>query len=395
MERLAIIIISLFALFYDCAARQLVVGAGRPDIYKPLLEGKRVGLLTNATGMFEGKHTIDLLRENGVDLRVIFTPEHGLRGTADAGESVASGRDKATGLPVVSLYGKGSATRGASAIKDVDVIVTDLQDVGTRFYTYYITMLKLMNAAAGAGKEFVVFDRPNPNGMYVDGPILERSLYSGVGQLPIPIVHGMTLGELARMIVGEGWLDDASTLKLNVVPCLGYTHSTRYDPPVPPSPNLRNGHAILLYPSLCFFEGTPLSVGRGTSCPFECYGHPVLTDMPYSFTPKSMEGAKNPPLSGRRCHGRLLADLPADSVIQRGIDLSYIIEARDNYLAATASDPKAKPFFTSFFDLLAGSKSVRSMIEEGMSADEIRRSWQPQVEKFKRRRTKYLLYPEQ
>ena len=276
----------------------------------------------------------------------------------------------------------------------VDVVVTDLQDVGTRFYTYYITMLQLMNAAAKAGKSFVVLDRPNPNGMYVDGPILRKELYSGVGRLPLPIVHGMTLGELARMIVGEKWLDDGRSLQLDVVECLGYTHATRYDPPVPPSPNLRNGHAILLYPSLCFFEGTPLSVGRGTPQPFECYGHPSLTDQPYSFVPSPAVGAQNPPLKGRRCHGVLLTGAEPDSLISRGVDLQYIIDARDNYIAANAGKADAKPFFTKFFDLLAGTTAVREMIEEGMGAEEIRASWQSDVEKFKRRRAPYLLYPE-
>ncbi len=391
--RLSVVCVMIAAAFI-CTTAQIRPGAGRPDRYLPLLKDKRVGLLTNATGEVDGRHTIDLLRDNGVDITVIFTPEHGLRGTADAGESVSSGRDSATGLPIVSLYGKGHAERALAAMSDIDVVVTDLQDVGTRFYTYYITMMELMNAAAKSGKGFVVLDRPNPNGMYVDGPILERSLYSGVGKLPIPIVHGMTLGELALMINGEGWLDNDRHLDVKVVPCEGYTRMMRYSPPVAPSPNLRNQHAILLYPSLCFFEGTPLSVGRGTDFPFELYGHPLLSDMPYEFTPRSTAGAKNPPLKNQVCHGRLLNTVPADSIIASGVDLSYIIEARDNYLAATAGKPDAKPFFTSFFDLLAGSRSVRSMIEDGMSAEEIRASWQPQVNQFKQRRAPYLIYPD-
>lgn len=373
---------------------QPVPGAGRPDMYGPLLKGKRVGLLTNATGEFRGRHTIDLLRDNGVNITVLFTPEHGLRGTADAGESVSSGRDASTGLPVVSLYGKGHAERARHAMADVDVVVTDLQDVGTRFYTYYITMMELMDAAAVAGRGFMVLDRPNPNGMYVDGPVLERGLYSGVGKLPIPIVHGMTLGELALMIDGEGWLPSGRHIRVDVVPCDGYTRSMRYDPPVAPSPNLRNGHAILLYPSLCFFEGTPLSVGRGTDMPFEIYGHPSLTDQPFDFIPRSVTGARNPPLKDQLCHGVRLDSVAADDIIASGVDLSYIIDARDNYMAATAGDPSTKPFFTSFFDLLTGSKRVRAMIEEGRSAEEIRAWWQPQVEEFCQRRSPYLIYPE-
>lgn len=254
MSKRLFCLISLFLLTAGAisASAEVVVGAERPELYMPLLEGKRVGLYTNHSGLVggaDGRLSLDCLIDSGIDVRVIFSPEHGLRGTADAGEHVASGVDPSTGLPVVSLFGRDYKKRMADAVASVDVVVTDIQDVGLRYYTYYCTMLELMNAAARAGKEFVVLDRPNPLGMTIDGPILDMKYSSGVGRLPIPTVHGMTLGELACMIVGEGWLDGGSKeLSLSVVPCEGYTHSTRYELPVAPSPNLPNMTAIYLYP---------------------------------------------------------------------------------------------------------------------------------------------------
>ena len=293
---------ALLLLSWAAAGAQIRVGAARSELWRPLLEGKRVGLLSNQTGQVDGRHTLDLLREAGIDVRLLFSPEHGFRGTADAGEKVAGGRDAATGLPIVSLYGK-TRIPTAGQMEEVDVIVCDIQDVGLRFYTYYITMLDMMNAAARAGRQFVILDRPNPNGMTVDGPLLPRELYSGVGRLPIPIVHGLTLGELGRMIVGEGWLDDGRKLDLEVVPVEGYTHQTRYELPVNPSPNLPTMRSIYLYPSTCLFEGTIMSLGRGTDHPFEIYGHPQMSGCSYSFVPRSRPGAKHPLMEGRRCYG--------------------------------------------------------------------------------------------
>lgn len=367
----------------------VVVGAARTDIIRPMVEGKRVGLLSNHTGIVGNRHTLDLLLDEGLNVTTIFSPEHGFRGTADAGEKVSTSRDSRTGLPIVSLYGK-TRKPTAEQLDGVDVIICDLQDVGLRFYTYYITMLDLMESAAASGKPFIVLDRPNPNGMTVDGPILDMSLKSGVGRLPIPVVHGMTLGELARMTVGQGWIAGADSLSLSVVPCLGYTHQTRYELPVAPSPNLPSMTSIYLYPSTCLFEGTIMSLGRGTAKPFCVYGHPSMTGCSFAFTPRSMPGAKNPPLLGRRCLGRDLIAISHEKAIGAGVDLSYVIDAYRNPGMARL---KSK-FFTPFFDKLIGNTRVRKMIEAGRSAAEIRATWADDVAKFKIQRKPYLLYPE-
>lgn len=365
----------------------IVTGAERIDVYVPMLQGKRIGLLSNHTGVLpDGRHTVDVMLANGLDVRVLFSPEHGFRGTADAGEHVASGVDGPTGLPIASLYDGRRRGPAKEVLDSIDVIVCDIQDVGLRFYTYHITMWELMKAASREDKEFVVFDRPNPNGMYVDGPTLDMALASGVGRLPIPVVHGMTLGELARMIVGEGWLGTGRTLALSVVPCLGYTHQSRYRLPMPPSPNLPTMQSVYLYPSICLFEGTTASLGRGTDAPFEMYGHPSYRGGTYSFTPRSTPGAKNPPLLDTKCFGRRLSDLPEDSVIARGVDLSHIIDAYRN--TATGR------FFTPFFDKLTGRADIRTMIERGMDADEIKATWAGDVAAFKALRAPYLIYPE-
>ncbi|MCM1347993.1 MAG: DUF1343 domain-containing protein [Firmicutes bacterium] len=388
-----IFIIALILIASACPGRaEVTVGAERTGLYLPQLQGKRVALLSNHTGLVNGykEHTLDMLLRNGVNVTTIFSPEHGFRGTADAGAHVKSSVDTKTGIPIASLYnGKGSTMPAPEVMKGFDVIVCDLQDVGTRFYTYYITMLRLMNAAAKYGKEFVVFDRPNPIGMMVDGPVLDMSLKSGVGALPIPVAHGMTLGELARMIKGEKWLDSGRELELTVVPCEGYTHATRYELPVAPSPNLKSMKAIYLYPSTCFFEGTPLSLGRGTEMPFEIYGHPAMRGGNFTFTPKSMPGATNPPLKGKLCHGKDLRGMQEDEIIARGVDFSYIIDAYRNTRL-----PSSTPFFTNFFNLLTGNRNICKMIEQGASAADIRATWTDDVEAFKRRRAPYLLYPE-
>lgn len=371
----------------DAADAELRVGAELTQRYLPLLRGKRVALLSNHTGMVGSRHTLDLLLDSGINVTTIFSPEHGFRGTADAGEHVKSSVDPVTGIPVASLY-DGKSRYPAKAVMDsVDIIVTDIQDVGLRFYTYYITMLDLMNAAVRYDKEFMVLDRPNPNGMSVDGPVLDMKFSSGVGRLPIPILHGMTLGELALMINGEGWLNDSATIPLTVIPVENYTHSTRYSLPVAPSPNLKDMKAIYLYPSLCFFEGTPVSVGRGTDIPFHVYGHPGLKGRSFSFVPESRPGAKTPPMMGKKCFGEDLSSLPDSAVISRGVDLTYVIDA---YRSLGMGDK----FFTSFFDLLAGTDSIRRRIERGESAEQIKASWAPDVEAFRERRRPYLLYPE-
>ena len=370
------------------AADSVRVGAERLDAYLPLLEGKRVALLSNHTGMVGDRHTVDVMLENGVNVVTLFSPEHGFRGTADAGEHVKSGIDGPTGLPIASLYDGSSKRMPAKTVMDgLDVIVVDIQDVGLRYYTYYCTMIDLMNAAAEYGKEVVVLDRPNPNGMYVDGPILDMKYSSGVGRLPIPIVHGMTLGELAKMAVGEGWLRNGAKVPLTVVPCEGYTHATRYRLPIAPSPNLRTMRAIYLYPSLCYFEATPVSLGRGTDFPFEVYGHPAMKNRSFSFTPRSMPGAKNPPQLGKRCRGVDLRNIDEEEAIAQGVNLEYLIDA---YRDLGMGDK----FFTRFFENLIGRGDIRKMIEQGRSAAEIKATWADDVEKFKQQRKPYLIYPE-
>ena len=362
------------------------LGAPAHGRYLPLLEGRRVGIMTNHTGTVGRTHLVDTLRSLGVDIRVVFAPEHGFRGQADAGESVASYRDRKTGIDVVSVYG--STKRPPDSIMQrLDVLLFDIQDVGLRYYTYLSSMHYLMEACAANGKRLIVLDRPNPNGFYVDGPVLEAKHRSFVGMHPIPVVHGMTLGELARMIDGEGWLRDGLRCKLTVIPCRGYTHRSRYRLPTAPSPNLPNMRAVYLYPSLCFFEGTPISLGRGTDFPFQAYGHPELQG-DFSFTPRSNAGAKNPPLKDKLCHGVDLRTSPSDERIwERGVDLGYVI---DCYRQLNLGEK----FFTPMFDRLTGTDYVRQMILQGAGADRIKARWADDVERFKQTRKPYLLYEE-
>lgn len=367
----------------------ITVGAARTELYGPMLRGKRVALLSNHTGMVGDRHTLDVMLDAGINVTTIFSPEHGFRGNADAGEHVGSGVDAKTGIPIASLYDGKSKKPSKSTMDRFDVIVVDIQDVGLRYYTYYITMLRLMNAALDHGKQVIIFDRPNPNGMTVDGPVLDMTLASGVGALPIPVIHGMTLGELALMADGEGWLDGGRRLdSLTVIPVAGYTHTTRYKLPVAPSPNLRSMKAIYLYPSTCYFEATDVSLGRGTDMPFEVYGHPRMKNRTFSFTPRSVPGAKNPPQLGKKCYGEDLRHLSDDSIIARGVDFSYLIDA---YRDLGGGDS----FFTPFFEKLAGNRKIRRMIIDGMSADSIKATWADEVKAFRKRRAPYLLYPEQ
>ncbi len=369
------------------AASEVIVGAARTDQYIPLLKGKRVGLYSNHTGIVDGRHSLDIMLEKGANVTKIFSPEHGFRGNADAGEHVGNSRDPQTGVEIVSLYGNKNPNAAADAMRDLDVVVVDIQDVGLRFYTYYCTMLQLMNVAAEQGKQVVVLDRPNPNGMTVDGPILDMKYASGVGRLPIPVVHGLTLGEMALMINGEGWLKNGRKVKLDVIPCLNYTHQTRYELPVAPSPNLRTMKAIYLYPSTCYFEATPVSLGRGTDYPFEVYGHPDMKGYAFSFTPRSVEGAKNPPQLNKECHGRDLRGLDNEAIIAQGVNLEYLIDA---YNALGLGDK----IFTGFFEKLIGDPSIRSKIAAGQSAAQIKASWADDTARFRRQRKPYLLYAE-
>ena len=371
----------------DMKQGEVVVGAARTDLYVPKLKGKRVALLSNQTGMVGDKHVLDIMLEQGVNVVAIFSPEHGFRGKADAGEHVSSSVDEATGIPIFSLYGGGNPMSKKENMDLFDIIVIDIQDVGLRFYTYYVTMINAMDAAITHGKEFMVLDRPNPNGMYVDGPILDMSLKSGVGRLPITTVHGLTLGEIAMMAMGEGWLKDGKQLPLTVVPCDNYTRSTRYRLPIAPSPNLPNMLSVYLYPSICYFEGTPVSLGRGTDWPFQVYGHPEMKNHSFSFTPTSRFGAKNPPQLGNLCYGTDLHNMSEEDVIARGLDLTYVIDAY-------RSTSLGEKFFNAFFDKLMGRTDIKQMIMDGKSAEEIKATWADDVARFKQQRAPYLIYPE-
>ena len=369
----------------DLLDTNIKMGAEITVGYLPLLEGKRVAVLTNQTGMVGDEHLVDLLKSKEVNLVGIFSPEHGFRGTADAGEHVASSVDEKTGIPIWSLYDGKSGKPSVETMQKFDVLVFDLQDVGLRFYTYYATMARMMDACSEHNKEMIVLDRPNPNGFYVDGPILDMKHKSGVGWLPIPVVHGMTLGELALMINGEKWLPNERICNLTVIPCDNYTRNMRYELPISPSPNLPNIHSIYLYPSTCLFEGTVVSLGRGTSFPFEAYGHPKYTGSDFSFTPRSVPGAKNPPLLDQKCYGVDLRNVSDEYIWENGFDLSYVIDAYNNL-------KMGNKFFSSFFEKLVGVDYIRTMIMDGKSNEEIRAEWQDDVEKFEEQRKPYLLY---
>lgn len=367
----------------------ILPGATALDEYLPLLEGQRVSILSNQTGMItQDRHVLDTLLSLGVNVVSIFSPEHGFRGTADAGELVSSSVDELTGVPIRSLYDGKGGVPSEEAMSEFDVLLFDLQDVGCRFYTYNVTMGKMMAVCATHGKKMIVLDRPNPIGFYVDGPILDMKYKSGVGWYPIPVCHGLTLGELALMINGEGWLPEAAVCDLTVIKCRNYTHQSRYVLPVKPSPNLPDMRSIYLYPSLCYFEATPVSLGRGTAQAFQMYGHPNMQGYSFSFTPRSVEGAKNPPQLDQECFGVDLRTEPSDEAVNAaGINLEYVIDAYRNL-------HMGDHFFRSFFELLIGRDYVRKMIKEGASAEEIKAMWADDVASFKAQRKPYLLYEE-
>ena len=348
-----------------------------------------------------GQHILDALVERGVRVEAVFCPEHGFRGTENAGAELGDSVDEETGIPVISMYGRGKRGPDDGDMDRFDILVVDIQDVGLRYYTYYITMYNLMEACAEEGKEVLILDRPNPNGFYVDGPILRDAYKSGVGMLPIPVVHGMTLGELARMINGEGWLNaGADACDLTVIPCRNYTHHTKSSLICRPSPNLRDMRAVYLYASTCFFENTLVSVGRGTENPFEIYGSPYLADaegFEFSFTPQSISGAANPPFEGETCWGVDLRDVPIEEIWDAGINVSYLVDA---YHTVTESSP-GRSFWGSadgngqyWIDNLSGSSELRLMIEDGATAEEIKASWQEDIAAFREQRRPYLLYEE-
>ncbi|GGF23524.1 exo-beta-N-acetylmuramidase NamZ family protein [Hymenobacter cavernae] len=359
----------------------LRTGAEQFASYLPRLKGKRVGLVVNQTSRVGRSFLVDTLLAQGVMVKAIFGPEHGFRGEAADGALIKSDKDARSGLPVRSLYG---ATKKPTPemLADLDVLVFDIQDVGTRFYTYISTMHYVMEAAAEQGKEVIILDRPNPNGWYVDGPVLEPANKSFVGMHPIPVVHGLTVGELAKMINGEKWLAGGRQCRLTVVPVAGYTHATRYSLPVPPSPNLPTPHSVDLYPTICLFEGTDVSVGRGTSTPFEVIGAPTQpSTRPFSFTPRPNPGSPTPPQNGKLCYGLDLKSTGNDLVFT----LKYLL---DFYQQSNVKDK----FFTKYFEQLSGTRTLREQIIAGKSEAEIRKSWEPALGQYKAMRKKYLLY---
>ncbi|MBR5115986.1 MAG: DUF1343 domain-containing protein [Lachnospiraceae bacterium] len=427
---------------------EVILGDEQFDEYLPLLAGKRVALFSNHTGIVGdrisapdradagtapaaehtdvavpssavpsdpdipfgtdpeggepvyGEHILDALLSRGVDVTLIFCPEHGFRGTEDAGASVDDSVDERTGIPILSLYGdSGSAASARKNTDRFDILVADMQDVGLRYYTYYLTLYSLMDVCSAAGREVLILDRPNPNGFYVDGPILQEGYRSGVGRLPIPVVYGMTWGELAQMINGEGWLSTGrDACDLTVIPCRNYTHQTLYSLIRRPSPNLKDMRAVYLYASTCFFENTAMSVGRGTDHPFEIFGSPQLAGLAgysFSFTPESMPGAQDPPFRNETCYGADLRTVPIDEILENGVDPSYLVRAYRAWQEASGKGSFwGKPDRNGIYwiDRLSGSDALRIMVEEGKTAEEIKASWQDDIRTFREQRKPYLLY---
>ncbi|HTR27691.1 MAG TPA: DUF1343 domain-containing protein [Puia sp.] len=402
-------------------ASRVLTGAEHTEQYIPLLQGQSVAVFANPTSTIGNTHLVDTLIKLGVRIRKIFSPEHGFRGDADAGATVGNSSDPATGIPVVSLYGS-KVKPTADDLSDVDVMLYDVQDVGVRFYTYISSMQRFLEAAVENNRPLIILDRPDPNGSYVDGPVLDTKFRSFVGMQPIPVVYGMTIGEYARMLIGEQWLDPAVTNQLNtihainqsaehidslmralrkrpvnirlngfrliVIPCSNYTHKSKYTLPVRPSPNLPNMQSVYLYPSLCLFEGTAVSLGRGTEKPFQQFGSPDFPPQAYHFTPVSMPGARNPPQLGQLCYGFDLSQVNVAKETGNRWSLKWILKAYSLY-------PDKTHFFNgngSGFDRLAGTAILEQQIRQGLTEEEIRKSWEPALGNFKKIRKKYLIY---
>ena len=391
---------------------RILAGAERLNVDLPLLKGKRVGIFANQTSMVGPSHLVDTLKKSGINIKVIFGPEHGFRGTADAGEKIGNYTDEKTGIPVVSLYG---AKRRPSEddLRDVDILVFDIQDVGVRFYTFISSLEEFMNAAFEYGKPLMILDRPNPNGFYVDGPVLEPKYKSFVGMQPVPVVYGMTIGEYAMMLAGEKWLSQKANIRHEyyqraensppdtlfhflVIKCGNYNHKSKYVLPVKPSPNLPEIQSVYWYPSTCYFEGTVISEGRGTEKPFQIFGHPALPKNLYRFTPVSRDGAKDPKLQNKVCYGWNLSGTP-ESVLKKTdnrIQLGYLLKAYQLFpdKANFFIPPKSGNMDEAFFNKLAGNGELMQQVKSGLSEKAIRASWQPGLTEFKKIRKKYLLY---
>lgn len=395
-----VLVLSFFCCGWTCQAQQQKVvsvvhstkkirtGAAQTSLYLPLLKGKRVGIVCNQTAEISGVLLVDSLKSLGIDIRAIFGPEHGFRGNADAGETVGNYIDQQTGIPVISLYGAKQAPSAAD-LRNIDLIIFDIQDVGARFYTFTITMAKVMQACADEHIPLIILDRPNPNGNLVDGPILDPRFKSGVGAFPIPIAHGLTVGEFAEMVNGEGWLNKGVKCDLKIIKVANYTHEKEYILPVKPSPNLPNNLSIYLYPSLCLFEGTEMSEGRGTTFPFQVLGHPALKGKySFHFTPVSIAGmSKNPPLENQECFGIDFRKENEEKWRKRTqLDIQLLLSIYQDF-------PDKAHFFNAFFNKLAGNDLLMKQIKEGKSEKEIRASWEPSLAQYKLMRKKYLLYP--
>ena len=383
---------------------QILTGAERINVYLHLIKGRKVGIFANQTSMVGNSHLVDTLRKLGVNIKVIFGPEHGFRGTASAGEKIGNYTDEKTGIPVVSLYGS-KRRPSADDLKDVDLLIFDIQDVGVRFYTYISSLQEYMEAAFENSKPLMILDRPNPNGFYVDGPVLDTKFKSFIGMQPIPIVYGMTMGEYAFMIAGEKWLSEKANLKhdyyktaqnsadtpfhFQVIKCQNYTHNSKYVLPVKPSPNIPEIQSIYLYPSTCLFEGTALSEGRGTEKPFQIFGHPILPKNLYKFVPMPNEGAKSSKHYFQTCYGWNLHGTPEEVLkkVDGKIQLKWLFEAYRLF-------PGKDSFFlkSNFFHRLAGNDILMQQIKDGKTEEEIRKSWEPALGEFKKIRKKYLLY---
>ena len=365
-------------------AEDAIVGASRLELYLPLLEGKNIGIIANQTSIFNGVHLIDTLISRNISIKKIFTPEHGFRGSADEGALINNSIDEKTQLPIISLYGKNKKPN-SEQLNDIDVLLFDLQDVGTRFYTYISTMTYVMEAAAENKIQVIVLDRPNPNGFYIDGPILEKENSSFVGLHQVPVVYGLTIGEYAQMVNGEYWLKDSLQCDLSIIPLGNYDRNKIYKFSVKPSPNLPNWESVYLYPSLCFFEGTTVSVGRGTESPFQVYGHPMI-ESDYSFTPKQAEGRNKPLHCDTECFGENLMQYAIDyNENENRLNLAWLIKAYEQL-------KNQGSFFNNFFVKLSGTKELQQQIENGLSEEEIRESWKEGIEEYKKIRSKYLLY---
>lgn len=379
------VVLSILISSFIFIKKDPIPGAAQYDRYGDILKGKSVAIVANQTSMVNTVHLVDFLLDKGVSIKAIFAPEHGFRNLADAGEEISDGKDRQTGLPIISLYGK-HVKPTPEDLSGVDVVLYDIQDVGTRFYTYISTLHYLVEACAENKIKCIVLDRPNPNGFYVDGNVLDTAYRSFVGMDPVPIVHGMTVGEYAMMLNGEGWLKGGVRCDLKVITCKNYDHRKLYELPVKPSPNLPNQNSVYLYPSICFFEGTNISLGRGTRFPFQVYGAPELPDRGFSFTPQSVPGAKNPPFLGKKCYGEDLRNASRDNLVPSPqINLDWVIKAYNDY-------PDKSKFFTPYFDVLAGGPELREQIQKGLTSKEIHETWKDELMKFKEIRKKYLLY---